>query len=238
MLLSRDPNKRPRVHDILAMPLIKGRIREFLTRTQHNVEFGHTIIHKKDLNQIYQEEALVRNKLAYKDSEDRKSDRDSQPRDEKKTISTESSERPRSKPEPVVVQKPSSKNPEMDPNKYKLQDIDIKLDQLRLERENRKKELEEKRKQREEERQRFLTELKKKSLNDKKSKNDIEVYWTDKNSDQSSDLSSRDFKSVNSMENMNYVVEKSNPTSYKPIQEEDEEENPCGINEGEVNQED
>jgi len=48
-LLNTDSTKRPRVHDILAMPLIKNRIREFLTTTVMNIEFNHTVIHKKDL---------------------------------------------------------------------------------------------------------------------------------------------------------------------------------------------
>ena len=48
-LLVTDSSKRPRVHDILNMPIIKNRIKEFLTTTMMNVEFNHTIIHKKDL---------------------------------------------------------------------------------------------------------------------------------------------------------------------------------------------
>jgi hypothetical protein len=48
-LLITDTKKRPRVHEILAMPIIKGRIKEFLTTTIANIEFNHTVIHKKDL---------------------------------------------------------------------------------------------------------------------------------------------------------------------------------------------
>jgi len=51
-MLSRDPAKRPRVHDILQMPIIKDRIKDFLTKTQQCVEFNHTVIHNKDLNLI------------------------------------------------------------------------------------------------------------------------------------------------------------------------------------------
>lgn len=55
-MLSRDPAKRPRVHDILQMPIIKDRIKDFLTKTQQCVEFNHTVIHNKDLNLIQNEE--------------------------------------------------------------------------------------------------------------------------------------------------------------------------------------
>jgi NIMA (never in mitosis gene a)-related kinase len=48
-LLITDTKKRPRVHEILAMPVIKNRIKEFLTTTIANIEFNHTVIHKKDL---------------------------------------------------------------------------------------------------------------------------------------------------------------------------------------------
>lgn len=53
ILLNKDPSKRPRVHDILNFPIMKNRIKEFLTKSQVGIEFNHTIIHKKDLNQIY-----------------------------------------------------------------------------------------------------------------------------------------------------------------------------------------
>lgn len=55
-LLLTDTKKRPRVHEILAMPIIKGRIKEFLTTTIANIEFNHTVIHKKDLYQIHNEQ--------------------------------------------------------------------------------------------------------------------------------------------------------------------------------------
>jgi len=73
ILLNRDADSRPRVHEILAMPIIKDRIKEFLTKTQHSVEFNHTIIHKKDLNQIYHEENVKILKL--EPSEKRESDK-------------------------------------------------------------------------------------------------------------------------------------------------------------------
>jgi len=56
VMLSRDPGKRPRVHDILQMPIVKDRIKDFLTKTQQVVEFNHTVIHHKDLNMIHMEE--------------------------------------------------------------------------------------------------------------------------------------------------------------------------------------
>mmetsp|Transcript_89994 Transcript_89994/g.194705 ORF Transcript_89994/g.194705 Transcript_89994/m.194705 type:complete len:302 (+) Transcript_89994:793-1698(+) len=38
------------------MPIIRDRIKEFLTTTMVNVEFNHTVFHKKDLYQIHKEE--------------------------------------------------------------------------------------------------------------------------------------------------------------------------------------
>jgi len=61
-LLLTDTKKRPRVHEILAMPIIKGRIKEFLTTTIANIEFNHTVIHKKDLYQIHNEQKDNNNK--------------------------------------------------------------------------------------------------------------------------------------------------------------------------------
>lgn len=55
LLLNRDPNKRPRIHQILNMDLIKNRIKDFLTKTV-SLEFNHTVIHKKDLYKIASEE--------------------------------------------------------------------------------------------------------------------------------------------------------------------------------------
>mmetsp|Transcript_48338 Transcript_48338/g.105352 ORF Transcript_48338/g.105352 Transcript_48338/m.105352 type:complete len:114 (+) Transcript_48338:786-1127(+) len=48
------------------MPIMKSRIKEFLTTTMVNVEFNHTVIHKKDLYQIHMEnksqiEEIVKN---------------------------------------------------------------------------------------------------------------------------------------------------------------------------------
>jgi len=54
--LVTDTKKRPRVHELLAMPIIKNRIKEFLTTTIANIEFNHTVIHKKDLYQIHNDE--------------------------------------------------------------------------------------------------------------------------------------------------------------------------------------
>lgn len=62
-MLSRDPAKRPRVHDILQMPIIKDRIKDFLTKTQQCVEFNHTVIHNKDLHLIYAEEQQNKSNL-------------------------------------------------------------------------------------------------------------------------------------------------------------------------------
>lgn len=54
--LVTDTKKRPRVHELLNMPIIKNRIKEFLTTTIANIEFNHTVIHKKDLYQIHNDE--------------------------------------------------------------------------------------------------------------------------------------------------------------------------------------
>lgn len=50
-LLSVDPNKRPKVDEIIEMPLIKNRIKSFLKEVGHNPDFSKTIVKKfKDMN--------------------------------------------------------------------------------------------------------------------------------------------------------------------------------------------
>eukprot|EP01016_Furgasonia_blochmanni_P023107 TRINITY_DN25027_c0_g1_i1.p1 TRINITY_DN25027_c0_g1~~TRINITY_DN25027_c0_g1_i1.p1 ORF type:complete len:382 (-),score=71.27 TRINITY_DN25027_c0_g1_i1:59-1204(-) len=48
-MLQLDPNKRPTVNHILNMPLIRNRIRDFLSESIHADEFSHTILHKENL---------------------------------------------------------------------------------------------------------------------------------------------------------------------------------------------
>lgn len=69
-LLSTDIRRRPRVHDILKMPIIKDRIKEFLTTTVIGLEFNHTVFHKKDLYQIKVDEDIESNKLLLKHNEE------------------------------------------------------------------------------------------------------------------------------------------------------------------------
>jgi len=69
LMLSRDPNKRPRVHDILQLPIVKDRIKDFLTKTQQCLEFNHTVIHNKDLNLIHMEEQQKSSSHDYEDEE-------------------------------------------------------------------------------------------------------------------------------------------------------------------------
>ncbi len=45
-LLLIDPDKRPSINEILRLPLIKSRIRNFLNENQYDDEFSHTILHK------------------------------------------------------------------------------------------------------------------------------------------------------------------------------------------------
>ena len=45
-LLSISPDKRPSVHDILKMPIITNRIKNFLSESIVKYEFSHTILHK------------------------------------------------------------------------------------------------------------------------------------------------------------------------------------------------
>mmetsp|Transcript_76026 Transcript_76026/g.164519 ORF Transcript_76026/g.164519 Transcript_76026/m.164519 type:complete len:232 (+) Transcript_76026:73-768(+) len=187
--LSRDPNQRPRVHEILALPLIKDRIKEFLTKTQQNMEFNHTVIHKKDLNQIYQEEHVLKNKLEkikeQRDKEDQqnlliqKSERESRlsnqsrdSRDSRESRDSNISNSNINDPRQIYQSKPSVNVRDL--NSEKLKDIDNKLEQLRIQREERKKELEDKRIKREEERQKFLQDLKDKDKYQIKEK-DVEV---------------------------------------------------------------
>lgn len=45
-LLVVDPEKRPSINEILKLPIIKSRIRNFLNENQYDDEFSHTILHK------------------------------------------------------------------------------------------------------------------------------------------------------------------------------------------------
>jgi serine/threonine protein kinase len=46
MLLAVDPRQRPTINEVLKMPIIMGRIRQFLSENKYNDEFSHTIIHR------------------------------------------------------------------------------------------------------------------------------------------------------------------------------------------------
>jgi len=45
-MLSVDINKRPSINEILKMPIIKYRIKSYLTEMDYSKEFSHTILHK------------------------------------------------------------------------------------------------------------------------------------------------------------------------------------------------
>ncbi len=45
-LMQVDSNKRPSVNDVLKLPIIKNKIKEFLNESEYNQEFSHTILHK------------------------------------------------------------------------------------------------------------------------------------------------------------------------------------------------
>ena len=45
-LLIVDPEKRPTINEILRLPIIKSRIKNFLNENQYDDEFSHTILHK------------------------------------------------------------------------------------------------------------------------------------------------------------------------------------------------
>lgn len=51
-MLEVDPNKRATIHEILNMEFIHERIKGFISQTLYNMEFAHTIIHGKNLEQI------------------------------------------------------------------------------------------------------------------------------------------------------------------------------------------
>lgn len=44
-LLKVDPDQRPNIHQVLKEPIIRQRIRHFLSANEHNQEFSHTILH-------------------------------------------------------------------------------------------------------------------------------------------------------------------------------------------------
>lgn len=46
-MITRDPKKRPSINQILAEPIIKNRIQQFLSATLRAEEFSHTIIHQR-----------------------------------------------------------------------------------------------------------------------------------------------------------------------------------------------
>ncbi len=46
-MITKDPEKRPSINQILAEPIIKNRIQNFLSATLRKDEFSHTIIHHK-----------------------------------------------------------------------------------------------------------------------------------------------------------------------------------------------
>jgi NIMA (never in mitosis gene a)-related kinase len=39
-------NKRPTINKILKLPIIKNRIKNFLSETTNKIEFSHTILHE------------------------------------------------------------------------------------------------------------------------------------------------------------------------------------------------
>lgn len=45
-LLFKDSEKRPSINEILKLPIIKSRIKNFLNENQYDDEFSHTILHK------------------------------------------------------------------------------------------------------------------------------------------------------------------------------------------------
>ena len=47
--LAQDPNKRPSIALILKMPLIRNRIKTFLSESIINYEFSHTILHNRNI---------------------------------------------------------------------------------------------------------------------------------------------------------------------------------------------
>lgn len=209
VMLNRDPTKRPRVHEILAMPVIKDRIKEFLTKTQQNMEFNHTIIHKKDLNQIYQEEKIRNQKFDLKDNSKLLKEKD-----ERERLEKEHKEKEKEKLEKERIKREQQNKVQeyTEHDSDRLKSIDNKLDQLRREREERKQMLEDNKLKREEERKEFLKNLKQKHEGDP---NKEEVR---RRSDCIDSSSSR--------------------TDLHTVSDVDFDEKPCGINETEVNQND
>lgn len=123
--------------------------------------------------------------------------------------------------------------------KEKLRNIDEKIELLQREREEARRINDEKKKKREEDRKQFLTDIKNKSL--KKNNNDVEVYWSEKNALNKFPTDELPTDSQPT-ESTNYIVSKpssvDNPSDDYPYPYEDEEYNPCGINENQVNSDD
>lgn len=44
-LLQINPDKRPTIHEILKMPIITNRVKNFLSESVRKFEFAHTIMH-------------------------------------------------------------------------------------------------------------------------------------------------------------------------------------------------
>ncbi len=54
-ILIKDPKKRPTVHEILRMPLIKKRISKYLEEDDFRDEFSHTLLHNQDVFKAFQD---------------------------------------------------------------------------------------------------------------------------------------------------------------------------------------
>lgn len=52
-MIQKEPRKRPSVNDILALPLIRDRIGQYLQPEVAQEEFSHTVLHgQRGLNQV------------------------------------------------------------------------------------------------------------------------------------------------------------------------------------------
>lgn len=45
-MLSQDPGKRPNINEVLNTRILKDRIKQFLSKTNMQEEFSHTLLHK------------------------------------------------------------------------------------------------------------------------------------------------------------------------------------------------
>ena len=62
-MLNETSIKRPTIKQILDVPIIKTRIRQFLDKKEYNDEFSHTVLHDFNLSSSHSDEKMTKNEL-------------------------------------------------------------------------------------------------------------------------------------------------------------------------------